>query len=131
MRQTEMSPAVEAWCSYRSSTAADWGPDGTAVVESLALGTPGVGLAAGCLPELVEHGRTGWLAGSVAELGGLVADAGRIDPRECAREAAGRFTPTVMAARYAGLCEKVLAGTPARAPAGGARRSPAGFAASG
>ena len=40
----------------------DWEePGGTAVVESLALGTPVVGFRRGCLPELVEHGRTGLL----------------------------------------------------------------------
>jgi glycosyltransferase involved in cell wall biosynthesis len=34
-------------------------PGGTAIVEALALGTPAVGLARGCLPELVEHGAPG------------------------------------------------------------------------
>ena len=36
-------------------------PGGTAVIESLALGTPVVGYRRGCLPELVEPG-TGLLA---------------------------------------------------------------------
>ena len=58
-------------------------PGGTAVVETLALGTPAVGLSRGCLPELVEHGRTGWLAKSPDDLEALVHAAGRIDPREC------------------------------------------------
>jgi glycosyltransferase involved in cell wall biosynthesis len=86
-------------------------PGGTAVVEALALGTPVVGLARGCLPELVEHGRTGWLAKSPDDLAALIQDAGRIDPRECREQAARRFTPTVMAARYAELYEQVISAT--------------------
>jgi glycosyltransferase involved in cell wall biosynthesis len=92
-------------------------PGGTAVVETLALGTPAVGLSRGCLPELVEHGRTGWLATSPDELAGLVQAAGRIDPRECCEQAARRFTPDVMAARYADLYERVISGTGGRAAA--------------
>jgi glycosyltransferase involved in cell wall biosynthesis len=89
-------------------------PGGTAVVETLALGTPAVGLARGCLPELVEHGRTGWLAKSPGDLAALIQDARRIDPRECREQAARRFTPAVMAARYAELYEQVISGTDGR-----------------
>jgi len=90
-------------------------PGGTAVVEALALGTPAVGLARGCLPELVEHGRTGWLATSPDDLAALIHAAGRIDPRECREQAARRFTPAVMAARYADLYEQVISGSVPRA----------------
>ena len=86
-------------------------PGGTAVVEALALGTPAVGLARGCLPELVEHGRTGWLAKSPDDLAELIHAAGRIDPRECREQAARRFTPAVMAARYADLYEQLISGS--------------------
>jgi glycosyltransferase involved in cell wall biosynthesis len=90
-------------------------PGGTAVIETLALGTPAVGLARGCLPELVEHGRTGWLAKSPDDLAALIQDARRIDPRECREQAARRFTPAVMAARYADLYEQVISATGSRA----------------
>jgi glycosyltransferase involved in cell wall biosynthesis len=86
-------------------------PGGTAVVETLALGTPAVGLSRGCLPELVEHGRTGWLADSPDDLTELIQAAGRIDPAECREQAARRFTPSVMAARYADLYEQAISGT--------------------
>jgi glycosyltransferase involved in cell wall biosynthesis len=80
---------------------------GTFVVESLALGTPVVATARGCLPELVEHGRTGMLTDDEDELADLVLAAGKVEPGECAREAAQRFTPEVMARRYAELYQKV------------------------
>ncbi|WP_433834044.1 glycosyltransferase [Actinoplanes sp. CA-015351] len=82
-------------------------PGGTAVVESLALGTPVVGIARGCLPELIEDGRTGLLTSSEEELGELVGKAATIDPRACRAEAELRFTPAVMAEAYLGLYEQI------------------------
>ncbi|MDG4797368.1 glycosyltransferase [Micromonospora sp. WMMD1082] len=82
-------------------------PGGTAVVESLALGTPVVAIARGCLPELVEHGRTGLLTGDAEELGELVLAADLLEPDECRREASARFTPAVMARRYLALYEQL------------------------
>ena len=97
----------------------DWEePGGTAVVESLALGTPVVGFRRGCLPELVEHGRTGLLvdAGDEDALAAAAGEAGRLDPDDCRREAARRFTPSRMAEKYLRLYDKVLArsGRPVR-----------------
>jgi glycosyltransferase involved in cell wall biosynthesis len=82
-------------------------PGGTFVVESLALGTPVVATARGCLPELVDHERTGLLTDDEGELADLVLAADKIDPAECRREAARRFTPAVMARRYVELYEEV------------------------
>ncbi|GGR75242.1 glycosyl transferase [Micromonospora fulviviridis] len=82
-------------------------PGGTAVVESLALGTPVVATARGCLPELIEHGRTGLLTTDEEELGELVLAAGLLEEGECRREAATRFTPELMAQRYVDLYQRV------------------------
>ncbi len=84
-------------------------PGGTAVVESLALGTPVVGIARGCLPELIEDGRTGLLTADEQDLGELVHKAGLVAGGECRAEAARRFTPAVMAAAYLRLYEQVRA----------------------
>lgn len=90
-------------------------PGGTAVVEALALGTPVVGIARGCLPELVEHGRTGLLTTDEEELGELVHATGGILESECRAEAARRFTPAVMAAGYAELYQRLLGLSASRA----------------
>lgn len=82
-------------------------PGGTAVVESLALGTPVIGIGRGCLPELIDQGRTGLLTDDEEELGELVHKAGLIAEAECRAEAARRFTPAVMAAAYLRLYERV------------------------
>ncbi|HYH30849.1 MAG TPA: glycosyltransferase [Pseudonocardia sp.] len=85
-------------------------PGGTAVVEALAAGTPVVGYRRGCLPELVEHGRTGLLVdpGDEDGLAAAVAAADSLDPAECRKEAALRFTPARMAQRYLELYDEVL-----------------------
>ena len=93
-------------------------PGGTAVVESLALGTPVVGIARGCLPELVEHGRTGLLTTAEDELGELVRAAGSIAEAECRAEAARRFTPAVMAASYLDIYQRLCAREPRLAAIG-------------
>jgi len=82
-------------------------PGGTAVVESLALGTPVVGLARGCLPELVEHEHTGLLTSDEEELGELVHRAGAVEEARCREVAARRFTPAVMAGSYLELYKQV------------------------
>jgi glycosyltransferase involved in cell wall biosynthesis len=88
----------------------DWNePGGTAVTESLAAGTPVIGYRRGCLPELVEHGRTGLLVdpGDEIALAAAVQAVSELDPQECRREAARRFTPARMAERYLRLYDQV------------------------
>lgn len=84
-------------------------PGGTAVVEALAAGTPVVGMARGALPMLVEHGVTGFLAEDPAELPGLMARVGEIDPEACRRAAQERFSAGAMAGAYLRRFEEVLA----------------------
>ncbi len=83
-------------------------PGGTAVCEALAAGTPVVATARGCLPSLVEDGRTGLLADDEAGVPAALARIGEIDPRTCAREARRRFAPAVMAGAYERLYAEVL-----------------------
>jgi glycosyltransferase involved in cell wall biosynthesis len=84
-------------------------PGGTAVIESLALGTPVVGFRRGCLPELLEDG-TGLLAepGDEAELARLLDRVDELDPARCRSVAERRFSPKVMAAAYLSLYERCL-----------------------
>ncbi|MDH2430256.1 glycosyltransferase [Sphaerisporangium sp. TRM90804] len=89
-------------------------PGGTAVVEALALGVPPIGLRRGVLPEIIDHGRTGFLADTEEELAEFVLRVDEIDPEECRREARARFSPAVMADRYLELYERAIAGSRGR-----------------
>jgi glycosyltransferase involved in cell wall biosynthesis len=91
-------------------------PGGTAVVESLALGTPVIATGRGCLPELITHGETGLLTTDEDQLGELVAAAHTIDEARCRAEAAARFTPAVMAQGYLHLYDRLRHAAPVPVP---------------
>jgi glycosyltransferase involved in cell wall biosynthesis len=83
-------------------------PGGTAVCEALAAGTPVVGMARGCLPSLVDDGRTGFVADDEAAFTAALGRLDEIDPAVCAAEARRRFAPAVMAQGYEQLYAEVL-----------------------
>ena len=83
-------------------------PFGLVVAEALAAGTPVVATPRGSLPELVENGRTGFLADSDEALADAVARVGQIDRGRCRREAEGRFGYRRMAADYEAFYRKIL-----------------------
>lgn len=71
-------------------------------MESLAAGTPVVACRAGALAEIVEHGRTGFLAG-IGDVEGLargIRAAGTIDPVFCRSTAERRFPVARMIDSY-------------------------------
>lgn len=83
-------------------------PGATAVVESLACGTPVLGLRAGVLPSLVDHGVTGFLADDERELAGYMTRVDELDRVACRRVAEERFSARTMAERYVTLYREVL-----------------------
>jgi len=62
-------------------------PYGLVVAEAQACGTPVLSLRRGAIPELVEHGRTGWLMDHHDALVGAVARVDDLDPRDCRQHA--------------------------------------------
>lgn len=93
-------------------------PFGLVMAEALACGTPVLATRWGAVPEVVEHGRTGFIADTPEELAAYLDRIDEIDPWECRRAAEERFSPRAMAYGYQGIYEKVLSmereGRPAR-----------------
>ncbi len=87
-------------------------PFGLSVVEALATGTPVIAHPLGSMPEIVRHGRTGFLvddvAGAVAAVGGIAS----ISRRHCRDDVEERFTAARMVADYAELFSRVASGGP-------------------
>jgi glycosyltransferase involved in cell wall biosynthesis len=71
-------------------------------MEALACGTPVVAFPHGALPDIIEHGRTGFIVNDVAEMAQAMLAARSIDPQECRRAARSRFSLEVMIERYLG-----------------------------
>lgn len=84
-------------------------PFGLVAVEAMACGTPVVALARGSMTEIVDHGRTGFLCRTPAELPEAVRRASEIEPAECRRHALARFDTSIMAEGYERAYRSVLA----------------------
>jgi glycosyltransferase involved in cell wall biosynthesis len=84
-------------------------PFGLSVVEALACGTPVIASRRGSMPELIEHGVTGFLVDSVDEAVDAIGRIGEIDRAACRASVAARFTVDHMADRYWELYRSLLA----------------------
>lgn len=69
-------------------------------MEALACGTPVVAFASGALPEIVQHGETGFLVHDAGGMAASIAQCDRIDPQHCRAVARERFSATRMARDY-------------------------------
>jgi glycosyltransferase involved in cell wall biosynthesis len=69
-------------------------------MEALAAGTPVIAFSSGALPEIIEHGRTGFIVGNVSEMAEAIDAAGSIDSAECRAAARDRFPAERMVEAY-------------------------------
>jgi glycosyltransferase involved in cell wall biosynthesis len=87
----------------------DWPePFGLVMIEALACGTPVIARPCGSVPEIITHGRTGFIADTVEEMAAAVRHLDRIDRSRCRRETETRFSVERMVDHY----EIVAAGAP-------------------
>jgi glycosyltransferase involved in cell wall biosynthesis len=79
-------------------------------MEALAAGTPVVARRVGALPEIVEHGRTGFVVDDVPEMADAIRRCSEIDPGACRTAARERFAAPRMVRRYLELYRSLIAG---------------------
>jgi glycosyltransferase involved in cell wall biosynthesis len=84
-------------------------PFGLSVIEAMACGTPAIAYRRGSMPELIEHGVTGFLVDSFDEAVAAIGRLGEIDRGACRRAVEQRFTVDRMADEYLALYERILA----------------------
>jgi glycosyltransferase involved in cell wall biosynthesis len=83
-------------------------PFGMVMIEAMALGCPVISFARGAAPEIVQHGRTGFLVQGVDEMVQFIPRIDEID-RETARLHVERhFSAHAMAEKYAQVYENVM-----------------------
>ena len=80
---------------------------GLTLVEALASGTPVIAWPNGSVPEIIEHGKTGFLVESVADAVKAVREIHTISRHDCLTEAQ-RFDSSVMAKKYVEVYKSLL-----------------------
>jgi glycosyltransferase involved in cell wall biosynthesis len=85
-------------------------PFGLVMTESLACGTPVATFAEGAAPEIVEHGRTGFVCADEAEMAEAILRAGTLDRRDCRAAVEGYFSAERMVADHVALYEALVEG---------------------
>jgi CelD/BcsL family acetyltransferase involved in cellulose biosynthesis/glycosyltransferase involved in cell wall biosynthesis len=92
-------------------------------MEALAAGTPVIAFRSGALPDIVEHGVTGFLVEDEQEMAAAIAMADRIDPDACRAVARDRFGLQRMIDQYFAVYRQLASVDPSEAtkgfPAGG------------
>jgi glycosyltransferase involved in cell wall biosynthesis len=83
-------------------------PFGLVVAEAMAAGTPVLATPRGSLPELVEHGVTGFLGETDEELAEYAERAGDLDRAACRRRAEERYSADRMVSDYEALYRTLL-----------------------
>lgn len=87
----------------------DWPePFGLVLIEALACGTPVIAYRRGSIPEIIEHGVTGFVCETLGEMTEAVERLPLLDRQRCRASFEARFTADRMARDYVALYERIL-----------------------
>ncbi|NYE26384.1 glycosyltransferase family 4 protein [Pigmentiphaga litoralis] len=95
----------------------DWPePFGLVMAEALACGTPVIAFRRGSVPEVIEHGVTGFIVDTVDEAVDAVRRLPEIDRRACRAAFEARFTAPRMVADYLPIYDRLCKASRPRQP---------------
>lgn len=83
-------------------------PFGLVMIESMATGTPVIAMAMGSTPEVIAHGKTGFLCDSVAEAVAAIAPATQLNRYDCREHVLTRFSMERMTDGYEAVYQEIL-----------------------
>lgn len=105
-------------CEFLGNAAAlifpiDWPePFGLVMIEAMACGTPVIAYPSGSVPEIVEHGVSGFLVGGIEEACEAVKHVAEITRLGCRLAFEERFSAHRMARDYVTIYERLIGGGP-------------------
>jgi glycosyltransferase involved in cell wall biosynthesis len=85
-----------------------YGPFGLSVVEAMACGTPVIAFDRGSMPELIVHGKNGFIVGSLDAAIKAVSAIGKIDRNHCRQHVEKYFTADRMVEEYVEVYNRIL-----------------------
>lgn len=86
-----------------------WGePFGLVLIESMACGTPVLALNKGSVPEIIIHGKTGFVVDSIDHMIEAVKAIHLIDRHDCRQHVQEHFSVASMAGKYSDLYEWIV-----------------------
>lgn len=75
-------------------------PFGLVMIESMATGTPVIGMNLGSVPEVIAHGKTGFICQSYEEMAAMIPHALELDRQGCRNYVENNFSVTQMVNGY-------------------------------
>ena len=85
-------------------------PFGLSLVESMACGTPVIAFDRGSMPEIIHHGKTGYIVDDIEGAINAVAGVTSINRSICRADVENRFSSTRMACDYVRVYQEILDG---------------------
>ena len=111
-----------SWATRWAPFPIDWPePFGLVMIEAMACGTPVLAFDCGAVPEVIDHGQTGFIVNSIDQALAMLAPLLALDRRRVRRRFEERFTADRMASDYARIYAQQIA---RRQPSRLARRTP-------
>lgn len=87
----------------------DWPePFGLVMIEAMACGTPVIALLQGSVPEVIDHGTTGFVVRDVEDAVRAVREIPSLDRQRCRQVFEGRFTADIMAQNYLRIYSELM-----------------------
>lgn len=83
-------------------------PFGLVMIESMACGTPIVGMRMGSVPEVIAHGESGMVCDSYEEMAQVIGQVLELDRSKCREHVQNKFSVTQMVNGYEAIYEKIV-----------------------
>jgi glycosyltransferase involved in cell wall biosynthesis len=83
-------------------------PFGLVMIESMATGTPVIAMDFGSVPEVIAHGKTGFICQSFAEMATMIPDALKLNRQTCREYVTNKFSVIHMVNGYQAIYEQAI-----------------------